>query len=109
MRDLSREAISKVQKAEEEAAAIRAEAEANARAKIEENEQRCAKEAADRVETTAKELKKKLEDVRRKTDELIVLCSDEAQEDADALEAVAEEKMREAVRVIVWEMLDSCQ
>lgn len=109
MSSLSKEAIARVQEAEQRAAAIRAEAEAAARTMVEENRQRCKEEAERQVEATARMLEQKLESVRQKTEQLIQRSGEEAGDDAAALEAEANEKMREAVRIIVWEMFHSCQ
>lgn len=106
---MSKEAISRVRQAELEAARIRDEAETNARKTIEENQRTCEEEAARQTEATARELKARLEDVRQRTEALVERSRSEAGKDGAALEAEADGKMKEAIRVIVWEMFDSCQ
>ena len=106
---MSKEAISRVRQAELEAARIRDEAETNARKAVEENQRTCEEEAAMQVEATARELKARLEDVRQRTEALVERSRSEAGKDGAALEAEADGKMKEAIRVIVWEMFDSCQ
>ena len=106
---MSKEAISRVRQAELEAARIRDEAETNARKTIEENQRTCEEEAAMQTEATARELKARLEDVRQRTEALVERSRSEAGKDGAALEAEADGKMKEAVRVIVWEMCDACQ
>ena len=50
-----------------------------------------------------------LSDYTRRRDELIEESRREAEDDVTALETVAREHMREAVKLIVWEMYDECQ
>ena len=80
--ELSREAIARVREAEARAADIRAQATAKAQQMRTDNEKACA---------------------------LVRQSREEAQTDAEALKAAADVHMKEAVRVIVWEMFDSCQ
>ncbi len=47
--------------------------------------------------------------MQEKADALVRQSREEAQTDADALRTAAGAHMKEAVRVIVWEMFDSCQ
>ena len=50
-----------------------------------------------------------LDSMQEKADALVRQSREEAQTDAEALKAAADVHMKEAVRVIVWEMFDSCQ
>ncbi len=106
---MSKEAILRVRQAEAEASDIRARAEAAAAKRIEENEQTCASEAARQIDQAAAELKTQLKEVGEKADALIQRSRMSAGDDAAALEQEAGHRMQEAVRIVVWEMFDTCQ
>lgn len=106
---MSKEAIMRVREAEAQAAAIRAEAEAQAAARIEQNEKLCAERGERAIAATDEALKAKLAAVRQRADALIEQSRAEAQEDVAAMETEARARMREAVKLIVWEMFDQCQ
>ncbi len=106
---MSKEAIMKIREAEAEASRIRAEAEEEARAKIEQNAKDCAAHAEEAIATTDASLKVKLSSVRERADALIEQSRKEALGDLETMEAEARSHMREAVKIIVWEMYDSCQ
>lgn len=106
---MSKEAILRIQEVEAEAVAVREKAEQEARTRIEENEKLCAEAAEKAVSATDDALKVKLADVKKKADALIEQSRHEAAEDVAAMEAEARNHMREAVKIIVWEMFDSCQ
>ena len=106
---MSKEAIMKIREAEAEASRIRAEAEDAARAKIEENAKSCAARAEEGIAATDASLKIKLSSVRERAESLIEQSRQEASEDLESMEAEARSHMREAVKIIVWEMYDSCQ
>lgn len=106
---MSKEAIMKIREAEAEASRIRAAAEEEARAKIEENAKDCAARAEEAISATDAALKVKLSSVKERAEALIEQSRKEASDDLAAMEAEARGHMREAVKIIVWEMYDSCQ
>ena len=106
---LSKEAISRVRDAEKQAADIRERAEKEAQARIEACEKSCAESASIQTDRAAAELKARLEEVRRKADALIVQSREDALADAAELTETAMQKKQEAVKVIIWEMFESCQ
>ena len=99
----------RIREVEAEATAIREKAEQEARARIEQNEKQCVEAAEKAVRTTDDALKVKLADVRKKADALIEQSRQEAAEDVIVMETEARGHMREAVKIIVWEIFDSCQ
>ena len=109
MRTLSKEAIRRVREAEAQAEEIRATAEAQANARIQEMQKTCAAESEEAIAHIDRTLREELERVTEKADELIQQSCHEVQEDIAVMEATAREHMREAVKLIVWEMYDSCQ
>lgn len=103
---LSKEAISRVLRAEAEANALREKAREDAREKINACQQACEKEAENTVAKTVAELKARQEIVRERADALITQSREEAGADIEELRAAASEKMREAVKHIEWELCD---
>ncbi len=106
---MSKEAIGRVREAEAQAANIRAEAEKKAAFMIEETEKNCAAEAERAIAATDAALREELERVKGRAEGLIEDSRREVESDVAAVEANAREHMREAVKLIVWEMYDSCQ
>jgi len=106
---LSKEAIMRIREIEAQAQAIREEAEAKAKAQIEENEKVCEAEAERAINATDEALKVKLNAVKQRAEALIEQSRKEAAEDVLTMETEARGHMREAVKLIVWEMFDSCQ
>ena len=106
---MSKEAIEKIREAEIKAAAIRAEAEQEARRRVEQAEKDGAAEAARIADAASAEWKQRLEDVRRKTDTLVEQSREAASADIDEMEAEAKKHIHEATKLIVWEMFDACQ
>jgi len=106
---LSKEAIMRVREAEAEAASIRGAAEQEARSRVEQNEKDCAAKAEKAIAAVDESLKVKLASVRKRADALIEQSRKEAGEDVLTMETEARSHMREAVKLIVWEMYDSCQ
>ena len=107
--ELSREAIARVREAEARAADIRAQATAKAQQMRTDNEKACAEKHDVRVKEMSAALRAGLDSMQEKADALVRQSRKEAQTDAEALKAAADVHMKEAVRVIVWEMFDSCQ
>ena len=106
---MSKEAMMRVREAEAEAAAIRQAAEKEAAARIEQNEKDCVAREEKAIAATGEALKVKLDTVKKKAEALIEQSRKEAEEDVATLETEARGRMREAVKLIVWEMFDSCQ
>ena len=106
---MSKEAIIRVREVEAAAAAIREKAEQEAQNRVEQNEKDCAAEAERAIAATDESLKAKLAAVRVRADALIEQSRKEATEDVLTMETEARNHMREAVKLIVWEMYDSCQ
>lgn len=109
MDGLSREAIDRVRDAEAQAAKIRADAAAEARKMRADNEKACAEKHDTRIKELSAALQTGLGSMQTKADELVRQSREDAKADADALREAADGHMKEAVRVIVWEMFDSCQ
>ena len=109
MKSLSKDAIRRVREAEAEAATIRAEAEREAAVRIQNAEKQSVLDADATIAATDATLREELERVKVKADELIEESRREAEDDVTALETAAREHMREAVKLIVWEMYDECQ
>lgn len=103
---LSKEAISRVLGAEEEANAIRERARAEARRRVEACEAACSRETTSAVAYTTEEMKKRLDMVKNRSDELLEQSREEALADIEAVRAAAAEKMREAVKHIEWKLCD---
>ena len=106
---MSKEAISRVKAAEAEAARIRAQADSRAAAMIEETEKNCAMESERAITAIDATLREELERVKERAEGLIAESRREVEADVAAVEESAREHMREAVKLIVWEMYDSCQ
>ena len=106
---MSKEAMVRVREAEAQAAAIRKEAEEAAAARIEQNEKACASQEEQIISATDEAIKVKLASVKERAEQLIEQSRKEAQEDVVTMETEARARMREAVKLIVWEMFDSCQ
>ena len=105
----SKEAIARVREAEVRAAAIRAEAEQEAVARVEKNEKACALRMAKSIAATETEWKAKLSDVQRRADALIEQSREEAHTESAETENASRANVRDTVKMIVWEMHNSCQ
>ena len=106
---MSKEAMLRVREVEVEAMASRQAAEKEAAARIEQNEKACAIREEKAIAATDEALKVKLETVKKRAEELIEQSRREAEDDVATLEIEARNRMRDAVKLIVWEMFDSCQ
>lgn len=91
------------------ASEIRAEAEKEARRRMEQAEKDGAAEAARMSDAASVEWKQRLEEVRQKSDALIAQNRAAAEAELGELESEARKNMREATKLIVWEMFDTCQ
>ncbi len=105
----SKEALARVREAEVEAAAIRARAAQKAAADMEKNEKACAARLTRATTAAESELTAKLAEVQKRADVLIEQSLDEARAATGDAEAEIRAHMRDAVKMIVWEMHNSCQ
>jgi hypothetical protein len=103
---LSKEAISQVLAAEAKANAIRENAAAEARARVEACERECAESEARQLEETKAQLTRRRDAVQERAEALILQSREEADGDIEALKSTARERMREAVKHIEWELTD---
>lgn len=103
---LSKDAISKVLGAEEEANAIRARAQAEARERVGACEAACARENDEAIARAAQDMKARLAMVKERSDALIAQSREEAELDIEAIREASAGKMREAVKHIEWELCD---
>ena len=92
-----------------QAAEIRAEAERKAALMIEDTEKRCAAEAEKSIADTDAALREELERVKGRAEGLIEESRREVEADVADVQENARQHMREAVKLIVWEMYDECQ
>ena len=106
---MSKEAIERVHEAEIKASEIRAEAEREARRRIEQAEKDGAAEAARIVDAASAEWKQRLEEVRCKSEALVEQSRTAAGTDVEEMKAEARKHIHEATKLIVWEMFDACQ
>lgn len=103
---MSKEAIDKVLEAEETARTIRERAEVTAREQVAACERDARAAAAKEREALVADLKARHKAVSTRADALIAQSREEAGSDIEALRAAAEQKMREAVKHIEWELCD---
>ena len=106
---LSKEAIARSRETEIEAGRIRASAEEEARCRIAAAEKSCSVNAACATAAVESELRDNLGDVRTRAEALIEESREEARNGTADMEAAARTHMRDAVKLIVWEIYDSCQ
>ncbi len=100
---MSKEAISRVLLAETEANAIRKRAEKEARARVEACEKECEERNARLAEKNGDRLDDRLESVRKRAVTLIIQSRDEVEGDIEAMRLAAQDKSREAIKLIEWE------
>lgn len=105
--EMSKEAIEKIRDAEERARSIIAEAEKKAAGMITSAEKNAAELRAVTERNTGEELKRTLDAMRLKSDELTEKSIAEARAEADALLEKAEMKTLSAVKKIVWEIIEA--
>lgn len=101
--------MEKIREAEAKASVIRAEAEKEARRRIEQAEKDGAAEAARVVDAASAEWKQRLEEVRGKTDALIVQSRTAAEGELADMEAQVRLRTPEAKRLITGEMFKACR
>ncbi len=104
---MSKEAIAHIRDAEEKARLIVAEAEKNAGLMISSAEKNAADLRAETERITGEDLKKTLDAMRQKSDQLIEKSIAEARAEADELLEKADMKTLSAVKKIVWEIIEA--
>ncbi len=103
---LSKDAISRVLRAEAEANAIRERAAADARARVDACEKACIRAHDEAIAAHRDSLRAREASVKERADALIEQSRGEAGADIDVIRAAASDKMREAVKHIEWELCD---
>ena len=103
---LSKEAISRVLAAENEANAIRDSARVKAAEMIDACEIAAAAAMTSRIEEEKARLTARRSMVKERAEALILQSREEADGDIEALQSMAREKLREAVKHIEWELTD---
>lgn len=106
---MSKEAVTRVREAEAQAAAIRSKAMADARQLRADTDAACAGQHDERLKQVSADMRSQLDNIQATADELVRQSREEARVDAEALREAANAHMKEAVRIVVWEMFDSCQ
>ena len=106
---MSKETILKIKEAEEQAQSIRANASAQAKARIAETE-RLGKRLCEQTEArVSEENKQKLELIRQKAEESVLRSRETAEADAKEDFSAAGINMREAIRYIIGGITEQCQ
>ncbi len=106
---MSKETILKIKEAEEQAESIRANASAQAKARIAETE-RLGKRLCEQTEARAtEENEKKLELIRQKANETVLHSKETAEAEARESHSSAGLNMREAIRYIIGGITEQCQ
>ena len=103
---MSKEAISRVLAAENEANAIRDSARVKAAEMIDACEIAAAAAMTSRIEEEKARLTARRSMVKERAEALILQSREEADGDIEALQSMAREKLREAVKHIEWELTD---
>ena len=103
---MSKDAISQVLSAEARANAIRENAAREAAALVEACERECMARMTQEIDKTKTELGNRLHMVQTRAEELILRSREEADADIEQITAAAQEKMREAVKHVEWELCD---
>ena len=106
---LSKKAIQQIKLAEAQASDIRAQAEARAQTMIENTKKVCVAETEQGIAQAKTRLKAEVNALQKKADELVAQSGSEVEESIAAVRAQAKNQMQAAVKLIVWEMYDSCQ
>lgn len=106
---MSKETMTKIAEVEAQALQIVEDAKSRARAMSAETEQRCT-EDRERIEAeTDLRLRKMLDDMQKRSTEILEKSRESAQKEADEMNKKAEFRMDEAVKAIVWGILEQCQ
>ena len=109
VKTLSKETMTKIAQVEAQAAQILEEAKERARAMSAETEQKC-NEDRERIEAeTELRLRRMLDDMQKRSTEILERSRESAQKEADEMNRKAEFRMEEAVKAIVWGILEQCQ
>lgn len=106
---MSKETIQKITQAEAQAKEILDAAHQRARALYAETEQKSIEDREQLEQITEQELRRKLEEMRIRSEELLQKGMETAQRDAKIMNKMAELHMEEAVKAIVWGITEQCQ
>ena len=106
---MSKETMTKIAQVEAQALQIVEDAKARARAMFSETEQKC-NEDRERIEAeTDIRLRQMLDDMQMRSTQILERSRESAQKEADEMNKKAEFRMDEAVKAIVWGILEQCQ
>ena len=106
---MSKEAISKIREAEEQALRIVAEAEEGARERISRAEREGEELSAYKVRAASDDIKARLVKVKEGAAALVEAGRAEARTDIADFSAESRANMREAVKLITWGIFDLCR
>lgn len=106
---MSKKAILDIRRAETEAEAMRKAAEEKAAEMRNAVEKQGAAHCDEVVRVTEEEYHARLEEIRARAAALIEQHRTEAESEAAAIKAAAEAHMSEAVKTIVWRIVEKCQ
>ena len=106
---MSKETILKITQAEAQAAEIIEAAKERAQAMYAETEQK-SNEDRERIEQkTQSSLRAMLDDMQSRSELILQRSLESAQQDAESMNHMAELHMEEAVKAIVWGIMEQCQ
>ena len=106
---MSKETMNRIAQVEEQAAQIIAAARERARALYSETEQK-SKEDREKVEAeTELHLRRLLDEMQQRSQEILERSGASAKKSADDMNKMAEFHMEEAVKAVVWGIVEQCQ
>ncbi len=106
---MSKEIMTRITEVEAQALQIVEDAKARARAMSAETERKC-NEDRERIEAeTNLRLRRMLDDMQKRSTEILEKSRESAQKEADDMNKKAEFRMDEAIKAIVWGILEQCQ
>lgn len=106
---MSKQTIQMITEAEAQAAEIIREARRRADVLYAETEQKSREDREQIEQDTQLRLRKMLEDMKAKSEEILKRSSESAQREAESMNKLAEFHMEEAVKAIVWGITEQCQ
>ena len=106
---MSKETIQKITQAEQEAREILEAANQRARALYGETEQKSNEDREQLEKETEQRLRAMLEDMQKRSEEILSRSRESAQKEAEQMNKLAEKHMEEAVKAIVWGIMEQCQ
>ena len=106
---MSKETIQKITQAEQEARDILEAANQRARALYAETEQKSNDDREQVEKETEQRLRAMLDDMQKRSEEILSRSRESAAQDAEQMNKLAETHMEEAVKAIVWGIMEQCQ